>query len=82
LLYKDLPAIIANKKANLTWDNRFGQYRVDYSDGDYNYVFWLENEQLIDARLAIARKYDLGGAAYWRLGYDPSELWNRTVQGK
>jgi spore germination protein YaaH len=82
LLYKDLPTVISSKKAKLTWDDRFGQYRADYTEDGNNYVFWLENEQMVDERLAIAKKYDLGGVAFWRLGYDPADLWNTMVTGK
>jgi spore germination protein YaaH len=82
LLMKDLPALIASKKATLTFDERYGQYKVEYADNGNKRVFWLENEDTVKARLEIAKKYDIAGVAAWRLGYDPAELWNTILQKK
>ncbi|MCZ8513071.1 glycosyl hydrolase family 18 protein [Paenibacillus filicis] len=82
LLLKDLPALIASKNPKLTYDSRFNQYKVEYSDGGFTNVFWLENEETIKARLEIAKKYELAGVAAWRLGYDSSDLWSMMIQDK
>ncbi|NOU97008.1 glycoside hydrolase family 18 [Paenibacillus sp. LMG 31456] len=82
LLMKDLPALIASKKATLTFDNKFGQYKVEYSENDNKRVFWLENEETVKARLEIANKYDIAGVAAWRLGYDAADLWKMMLQQK
>ncbi|CAG7652505.1 hypothetical protein PAESOLCIP111_06553 [Paenibacillus solanacearum] len=82
LLMKDLPALIESKKAKLTWDDRFDQYKVEYAQDGYTNVFWLETEDTVKTRLDIAKKYDLAGVAAWRLGYDPSSLWNMMLQQK
>lgn len=82
LLMKDLPALIASKNATQTWDDQFQQYKVEYSEGGYRYVFWLEDENTVDARLDIAQKYQLAGVAAWRLGYDNAELWKSMIQKK
>jgi spore germination protein YaaH len=82
VLMKDIPALIASKKATLTWDNEFKQYRVDYQENGYKFVFWLENEDTVKARLDIAKKYDIAGVAAWRLGYDTPDLWKMILQNK
>ncbi|MDF2961423.1 MAG: glycoside hydrolase [Paenibacillus sp.] len=82
LLMKDLPALIASKKATLTFDDRFGQYKVEYSDNGNKRVFWLENEETVKARIDIAKKYDIAGVAAWRLGYDEAALWKMMLQEK
>jgi spore germination protein YaaH len=82
LMMKDLTAWISSKKATLTWDERFKQYRAEYSEDGYNYVFWLENEDSVKARIDIAKKYDLAGVAMWRLGYDSADLWKSIIQQK
>lgn len=82
VLMKDIPALIDSKKATLTWDNEFKQYRVDYQENGFKYVFWLENEDTIKARLDIAKKYDIAGVAAWRLGYDTPDLWKMILQNK
>ncbi|MCZ8521445.1 MULTISPECIES: glycosyl hydrolase family 18 protein [Paenibacillus] len=82
LLMKDLPALIASKKAVRTWDARFGQDKVEYTENGARYVFWMEDEATVKARIDLAKKYDLAGVAAWRLGYDPSSLWSMMLQQK
>ncbi|WP_282935513.1 glycosyl hydrolase family 18 protein [Paenibacillus sp. RC67] len=82
LLMKDLPALMASKNATKTWDDTFKQYRVEYTQDGYTYVFWLENEDTVKARLELAKKYNLAGVAAWRLGYDTSDLWKTMIQEK
>jgi len=82
VLLKDIPALIASKKTTQTWDATFGQYRVEYQENGFTYVFWLENEATVKARMDIAKKYDLAGVAAWRLGYDQPDLWKMILQNK
>src|SRR5262249_7340920 len=82
LLMKDLPALIKSKNATKTWDDKFGQYRVEYEQDGNTRVFWLEDEATVKARLEIAKKYDLVGVAAWRLGYDSADLWKMMIQEK
>lgn len=79
---KDIPGLIASKNATLTWDDRFNQYRADYTENGYAYVFWVETEETVKARLALAKQYDIAGVAAWRLGYDSPELWKTVLQHK
>ncbi|MBE1441765.1 glycosyl hydrolase family 18 protein [Paenibacillus sp. OAS669] len=82
LLMKDLPALMASKNATKTWDDKFQQYRVQYTQDGDTYVFWLENEDTVKARLELAKKYNLAGVAAWRLGYDTADLWKTMIQEK
>ncbi|TNJ63100.1 glycoside hydrolase family 18 [Paenibacillus hemerocallicola] len=79
---KDLPALIETKKAVSVWDPQFQQYKVEYAEDGYNYVFWLEDEKTVQARIDIAKKYDLAGVAAWRLGYETTEVWNSILPKK
>jgi spore germination protein YaaH len=79
---KDIPDLIASTGATTTWDSTYNQYRVDYQKDGSRYVFWLENEDTVKARLALAKKYDLAGVAAWRLGYDTADLWKMMLQQK
>lgn len=82
LLMKDIPALLASKATTQTWDKTFEQYRVEYQEGGYTYVFWLEDAATVKARLNIAKKYDIAGVAAWRLGYDQADLWPLILQNK
>lgn len=73
---KDIPELMTAKKAVKTWDDTYGQYKVEYTDEHgRTRVFWLEDETTFQARLDIARKYDLAGIAVWRLGQEDRSFW-------
>ncbi|PZE21873.1 glycosyl hydrolase family 18 protein [Paenibacillus xerothermodurans] len=82
VLLKDVPALIASTNAVITYDARFGQNKVEYTQNGNQFVFWLEDEKTVKARLDIAKKYDLAGVAAWRLGYDSAHLWKMMIQQK
>ncbi|MBP1961849.1 glycosyl hydrolase family 18 protein [Paenibacillus aceris] len=82
VLMKDIPALLASKTVTQTWDNTFGQYRMEYQEGGFTYVFWLEDAATVKARLDMAKKYDIAGVAAWRLGYDQADLWKMILQNK
>ncbi|MDP5277033.1 glycosyl hydrolase family 18 protein [Chengkuizengella axinellae] len=65
-----------------TWDERFNQYKIEYHKDGFTYVFWLEDEKTVEARLELAKKYSLGGVAAWRLGQEPASFWNTIIQTK
>ncbi|NDI34078.1 glycosyl hydrolase family 18 protein [Chengkuizengella sediminis] len=65
-----------------TWDERFNQYKIEYKKDGFTYVFWLEDDQTVKARLELAKEYSLGGVAAWRLGQEPASFWNTIVQTK
>ncbi|MCC2686071.1 MAG: glycoside hydrolase family 18, partial [Paenibacillaceae bacterium] len=58
---KDVPALVAAKKPVMAWDEQFQQYRGEYTDGGYHYVFWLEDQATVEQRIALAKEYDLAG---------------------
>jgi spore germination protein YaaH len=79
---RNIPELMRTKQTTSTWDSKFEQYKVEYKEDGHTYVFWLEDEASIERRLELAKKYDLGGVAIWRLGYDTKELWTMMVQNK
>lgn len=82
LLMKDIPALLASKSTKQTWDKTFEQYRIEYQEDGFTYVFWLEDEATVKTRLDMAKKYDIAGVAAWRLGYDQADLWKLILQNK
>lgn len=83
LYSRDLSAILAKPTSKSTYDNAFGQYKVQYTGDDgLNRVFWLENNDTVKARLDIAKKYELAGVAAWRLGQEDPGFWTTILQNK
>lgn len=47
-----------------------------------DHVVWLENAASVAARLEIATRYGLGGAAAWRLGHEDPAVWSAIGEWK
>jgi spore germination protein YaaH len=83
LYSKDLPALMAKRATVSTWDAAAGQYKVEYTGDDgLKRVFWLENANTVQARMALAKKYQLAGVAAWRLGQEDPAFWETILQNK
>lgn len=82
IFMKDIPALLAEVDARVVYDPAFGQMKVTYVRNGQTYVFWMETEETIKARVDLAKKYDLAGVAFWRLGYEPRELWTKLLRQK
>ena len=82
VLMKDIPALLNEVEETAVYDPTFGQTKVTYVKDGQTYVFWMETEQTIKARIELAKKYDLAGVAVWRLGYEPADLWTMMLRMK
>jgi len=83
LYSKDLSILMSSKSASTVWDAAFNQYKVEYTHDDgTRRVFWLENAETLQARMAIAKKYELAGVAAWRLGQEHPDFWKTLLQSK
>ncbi len=82
VLMSQLPQLIEQKNAVGTYDPESGQTKYKYTENGYTYVFWAETTASVAKRIDIAKKYDLGGAAFWRLGYEDYALWTTLLQKK
>lgn len=58
------------------WDEETCQNYGEYTDGTSLYQVWLEDESSIEVKLNIMDKYQIGGVASWRLGYEKPEIWD------
>ncbi|MDA8233785.1 MAG: S-layer homology domain-containing protein [Clostridia bacterium] len=65
-------------KAYLTtgWDAEKGSPYLKLTDTQGEQEIWFENEQSLGLKLDLMNKYDLGGTAVWRLGFEPGHWWN------
>jgi spore germination protein YaaH len=82
VLMKDIPALLNEVEEKAVYDPAFGQTKVTYVKDGQTYMFWMETEQTIKARIELAKKYDLAGVAVWRLGYEPADLWTMMLRQK
>lgn len=59
------------------WDEKTCQNYGEYSEGGSLYQVWLEDESSIEVKLNIMDKYNIGGVASWRLGFEKPEVWDK-----
>ena len=67
---------IKNNGVNMTWDATAGQNYGEVQRGNTLYQIWMEDKDSIEAKLAVMRKYGIGGVAAWKLGYETSDIWD------
>lgn len=65
------------KSHNITveWDEETCQNYGEIQEGTRLYQVWLEDEKSIEVKLNIMDKYQIGGVASWRLGFEKPEIW-------
>lgn len=63
-------------KAELYWQEELGQYYGEVTADDGVYQIWLEEERSVGEKTALVTQYDIAGMAFWKLGFEPSEIWN------
>ncbi|MFX3632889.1 MAG: glycosyl hydrolase family 18 protein [Candidatus Pristimantibacillus sp.] len=79
---KEVPQLIKDTNAVGTADPVSGQTKYKYVKDGSTYLFWAETTSTVQARINLAKKYDLAGIAAWRLGYESSDLWTAMLRMK
>ncbi|PZD95755.1 glycosyl hydrolase [Paenibacillus sambharensis] len=73
--------LIREKKLKPVFQPETGQNYVEYKeDGALNRI-WLEDETSMAARIALVRKYDLGGVASWQRSFQKPAIWPVIEEG-
>ncbi|MGE4283106.1 MAG: glycosyl hydrolase family 18 protein [Clostridia bacterium] len=67
--------IIKDKKVDVVWDEKSGQYYAEYKDGQVVYKIWVEDAKSINLKTSLVHKYNLAGAASWRRGFESEDIW-------
>ena len=70
---------IKKNGVNMTWDATAGQNYGEIQLGNTLYQIWMEDKDSIEAKLAVMRKYGIGGVAAWKLGYETSDIWDKIA---
>jgi spore germination protein YaaH/uncharacterized protein YgiM (DUF1202 family) len=82
--------MISDYKAVVTYDTATqspkAEFQVKAGDKTYTvggktlapgkYVIWYENDQSLQAKLNLVKKYNLKGAGSWALGQEDASIWN------
>lgn len=75
-LYMNAAKEYLNKADEAIWIEEAGQYFYENKAGTTQ--LWIEENESIAQKLKLVSQYDLGGTAYWMLGYETEDIW-KTV---
>ena len=70
---------IKKNGVNMTWDATAGQNYGEIQLGNTFYQIWMEDKDSIESKLAVMKKYGIGGVAAWKLGYETSDIWDKIA---
>ena len=67
---------IKNNGVVMSWNAVAGQNYGEMQRGNTLYQIWMEDKDSIEAKLAVMKKYNIGGVAAWKLGYETPDIWD------
>ena len=67
---------INNNGLTMSWDATAGQNYGEIQKGNTLYQIWMEDKDSIETKLAVMKKYNIGGVAAWKLGYETPDIWD------
>lgn len=66
---------IEENKVSLEWDDELGQYYGELKGEKTSQYIWMEEERSLSLKADLVDKYNLSGIACWKLGLEPSNIW-------
>ena len=73
-------AYVEERGLTLTRDEAAGQDYAVLKEGTNATEVWLENGYSLGEKLGLAGKYDLGGVAVWKLGFETADIWTLFLE--
>lgn len=69
-------SLLSKTKASVTWDKEKQANYFEYRDAEgRKHVVWLEDTQSIEAKINLAKAYQLQGIFIWYLGGEDPNIW-------
>lgn len=67
---------VQDNQVELTWEDALGQYYGEKTENGTTYRIWMEEERSIGLKMDLIRTNNLAGVACWKLGFEPSDIWD------
>lgn len=67
---------VQDNQVELTWEDALGQYYGEKTENGTTYRIWMEEERSIGLKIDLIRTNNLAGVACWKLGFEPSDIWD------
>lgn len=65
--------------AKIAFDPEQHEAYFTFSDGHDQHSVWLQDDQTIREKIALADQYHLAGISSWRLGFDDDTTWDNAL---
>lgn len=72
-------SFISRNGLEMRWIDTAGQNYGEIQRGNTLYQIWMEDKDSIETKLAVMRKYNIGGVAAWKLGYETPDIWDKIT---
>lgn len=67
--------LLKEKKLTPVLSEETGQHYVEFKDGDNTSKIWIEDAVSMEARMKLAKKYNLAGVASWARSFAVDSIW-------
>ncbi len=67
--------LISDYGMTVVWDEESNQNYASAEKNGVKYEMWIEDTTSILAKVNMMKKYNIGGAAAWRLGFEKADIW-------
>ena len=76
LEYGPIMNLVERFKSSIVWDEPAKSPHFDYTGPDgISHQVWYENSESLKYKLDLVNKYDIAGAALWKLGEEDPSVW-------
>ena len=58
------------------WQDTERQFYADWRENGVRKRVWLEEDRSLAEKAGLVKKYGLGGAAFWRYGFESPDVYN------
>lgn len=80
LTMADSEAIMKKYKSHVVWDEMLQAYYVELPLQTGTVKVWFEEERSLKKKAGLVQKYGLGGACFWRKGFESEQFWQRFAK--
>lgn len=68
-------SVLRANDASSQWDDTTSQYYAQFKSSGATYKIWLEEETSLGRKLAVVKKNQVAGVAFWKLGFERAVTW-------
>ena len=76
---QDAADYLSKNQATISWSDKYGQNYGSFTKDNKTYECWLEDAKSLSLKLQAMDDNKLAGGAFWKLGFEPSSIWD-TIQ--